>query len=725
MDINAEVFEAVGKTAGIGGIAVVVFLFVLMKLISSGLIRVMRPMQVFRLLRLVVNWVGAVAVAGIVAWLVSVYANNAKPDGTNDPSARIKAFSEDERLKQVERLHYTGRDSEKIYSLLDELVKDENPFAEAYLSDRLFNDAGVRKDTARAVGLAQKSFPALQKWCDESQVVAACFYLGEMYDTGVFVGADQKKAFQFIKFSADRGYQRAYNFLGSMYLDGEGVEGNKEIARIWLRKAAGLGNSFALYLLAQSYQSEDDGKYLDYLTQSAGRRRPEAQTELSIVYRAGSLVPRDNEKARHLLEDSLVDTNPESFGLLGTYYELGAEGYPKDLAKARSLYKNGAEYGSPNAMNSYGLTLLYGRGGNKDESEALKWFEKSAKAGSASAKSSLGMLYEQGVAVAKNISTAIEYYVEAAKDNDVYAIERLFNIYRYGLGVPVDKVEARKWVDLGVATQDAHLTFVAGYFIFEDSSAAKGIEMLEKAVSLGSAEAANVLGTIYEEGTAVSPDMAAASRYYVKAKELDPSDPTYDVDVQYSNFLLLESMPEKDAAVAAVLKFAEKDDKWAQYRMHKIYRSPRYQDPNKAMHWLELSAKNGQPCASVDYGLALLKGDQVNKDVPGALHWLEEGFAGGRPNAGFNLGVIYVTGELTAQDTPRGLKYLNDAADLGSNESRVYLARIYRDGKYVTKDLVKSQNYLVKAAVEGDAEARQILEGAVEPPLRSCTASIN
>jgi TPR repeat protein len=59
-----------------------------------------------------------------------------------------------------------------------------------------------------------------------------------MYEHGLGVGKDYKKALEWFRKAADQGYAVAQCNLGFMYANGFGVEKNDEKALEWCRKAA-------------------------------------------------------------------------------------------------------------------------------------------------------------------------------------------------------------------------------------------------------------------------------------------------------------------------------------------------------------------------------------------------------------------------------------------------------------------------------------------------------
>ena len=64
---------------------------------------------------------------------------------------------------------------------------------------------------------------------------------------------------------------------------------------------------------------------------------------------------------------------------LGVYYDVGAEGAPKDYAEALKWYRAAAEQGSPQAQGKLGRMYADGRGAPQNHAEAYVWLSVAAK----------------------------------------------------------------------------------------------------------------------------------------------------------------------------------------------------------------------------------------------------------------------------------------------------------------------------------------------------------
>jgi hypothetical protein len=67
--MDAAVLKAVGQVAGIGGLALGVFLLLFREIIRKKIFPKLPPAEAYRLLRLITLAVWSVAIAGIAAWV--------------------------------------------------------------------------------------------------------------------------------------------------------------------------------------------------------------------------------------------------------------------------------------------------------------------------------------------------------------------------------------------------------------------------------------------------------------------------------------------------------------------------------------------------------------------------------------------------------------------------------------------------------------------------------
>jgi uncharacterized protein len=101
----------------------------------------------------------------------------------------------------------------------------------------LYGKNGVPRDPATA-------FEYLKESADAGNM-GAQYYLGYMYDQGIFVQKDVRAALELYSKSADQGFADAQNVMGLAYWKGIGVPKDLAIARDWFKKAVENGSKEA------------------------------------------------------------------------------------------------------------------------------------------------------------------------------------------------------------------------------------------------------------------------------------------------------------------------------------------------------------------------------------------------------------------------------------------------------------------------------------------------
>lgn len=195
------------------------------------------------------------------------------------------------------------------------------------------------------------------------------YYLGYIYENGIGVIADYKKAFDYYNRVAkssstalnDRDPINLSNIaLGLMYVKGEGVEENSETA-------------------------------LEYFTAAS-----------------------DNNSAK-------------ASYYIGQMYENGI-GVDKDYEKAMEYYLKASELDYAPALNQVGYLYYNGYGVDVDFASAVYYQKLAALQGYSIAQVNLGFLYENGYGVERNLETALSYYEMAAASGYEGATEAVVRV---------------------------------------------------------------------------------------------------------------------------------------------------------------------------------------------------------------------------------------------------------------------------------------------------------
>ncbi|UYO51398.1 sel1 repeat family protein [Rhodopseudomonas palustris] len=184
---------------------------------------------------------------------------------------------------------------------------------------------------------------------------------------------------------ASAGSRRAMYALGRAYAAG----GQTAEAMAAYRKAADKGSSAAMVELGVAHATgvglpKDDAKARQLLERAAAAGNPRGISNLAAL---GGGASSDPVKTRALLAKG-AESNAEAQYQLGMMMADGIGG-PKDDVGARALFEKAAGQGHPGALLQMGAFAQAGRGGPKDSDAAKAYYEKAAALGNADAKAAL------------------------------------------------------------------------------------------------------------------------------------------------------------------------------------------------------------------------------------------------------------------------------------------------------------------------------------------------
>jgi uncharacterized protein len=124
---------------------------------------------------------------------------------------------------------------------------------------------------------------------------------------------------------AESGNPGAQYLLGSLYLEGHGVERNDALAFMWFQRAANQGDAAAQYNVGASYAAgtgvqKSDVEAAKWFRRAADQGVVFAQLNLGLLYAAGNGVPQDSVEALKWLDLA--------------FFALPAGGTRSDVARA-------------------------------------------------------------------------------------------------------------------------------------------------------------------------------------------------------------------------------------------------------------------------------------------------------------------------------------------------------------------------------------------------------
>jgi len=226
-----------------------------------------------------------------------------------------------------------------------------------------------------------------------------------------------------------------------------------------------------------------------------------------------------------------------------------------------------------------------------------------------------------------------------------------------GIGCKCDVAEAIRVFTEAAAlgSTDAYMC-LAKIFLSDDygeKSPELAIRYLDGAVKLDSADAAFMLGEIYEKGEICERDFKKAEFYYSKAANQGNAEAEERAKqiVSLRNKFFDEANENKNSA------------------------------PEKAFRAYAIAAAMGHRSAPLKLADAYLKGTGVKRDRRSAFFWYSEAVKLGEDRALYPLGLCYAGGVGTAQSFSLAKENLMKAARVGSEGAKRALTAIYEGQK--------------------------------------------
>ena len=187
----------------------------------------------------------------------------------------------------------------------------------------------------------------------ENGVVAAQNILAEMYQFGLVVPKDDKKAAKWYRLAAEQGDSEARSIMGLIYANGQGVAQDDREAMQWYRLAAEqrvASRRIGIYNLAKS----NDPQALKALTDGAENGVVEAQYYLGAMYANGQGVSQDHKESAKWYRLAAEQEDSRAQYILGVMYANG-QGVPRDYVLAHMWYNLSALRGHKAATDQINL----------------------------------------------------------------------------------------------------------------------------------------------------------------------------------------------------------------------------------------------------------------------------------------------------------------------------------------------------------------------------------
>ena len=249
---------------------------------------------------------------------------------------------------------------------------------------------------------------------------------------------------------AQAGDPQAQFQLAQLYLQGNGVEKDKQKALEWALKSGEAGHVPAQILLSAGFLKgmfgeTDNPRAFEWASRAAEQEDPKGMALLASYYQGGFGVPKNQEKAFEWFLKAAEKGHMVSMIVVGEAYYKGA-GVEKNLEQAFAWRLKAAYGGSPAAANTVGQMYYRGEGVGQDLEKAFTWLQWAAERRSGNACATLGLMYFQGQGVEKDLAKATEWFARGADLGNILCMSNLGNCYLGGLGVEKSTDKAKEWL---------------------------------------------------------------------------------------------------------------------------------------------------------------------------------------------------------------------------------------------------------------------------------------
>jgi TPR repeat protein len=485
------------------------------------------------------------------------------------------------------------------------------------------SDEDLRKDGLIAVSGMEEGGPfysgtqgicavpdrmAIEKMAQGGNAWAQCA-IGWFYDYAA-IGAERNffKAFDGYRAAARQGYVPAYGHLGWLYLHGEGVPKNTDLAKATFEKGAAAGS-------------------------------PPALSGLGFMYLYGVGVQTNYALARKLFEQGAAKGYAHSEYHIGLFHDWGY-GCSVNRQEAKKWFLSAARKGYHKAQYALGNYLW--TEGNKEE--ALSWFRLAARQGNLDAMVKLWRTLTDKSSPLCNLEEAFHWTLRLAEQGSPEGLLYASIMYYEGEGVKTNMAEAVRWLGMAkVLGSDA---------AFDESRNERpdgddGMTPYQRYMVRPIDEAQLELGMAYGKGEGLKQDEMQALRWLTLAANNQNREAQRMLGA--SLFYGYCGVTNKTDGIRWLKLAVAQNDLIGMFHLGVIYldETSDPEDDEEGLHWLHQAAKRGLPEAQFFLGRIYLVGKSfVTPDPILAEKWLLRSAEQKCPEATFLLAESYLRGSL-------------------------------------------------------------------------------
>ncbi|KAK8837523.1 choline dehydrogenase 6 [Tritrichomonas musculus] len=229
--------------------------------------------------------------------------------------------------------------------------------------------------------------------------------------------------------------------------------------------------------------------------------------------------------------------------------------------------------------------------------------------------------------------------------------------------------------------------------------------------SIGDSYALNKVGSMYEQGKVFEKNSQLAMKYYKQAADLRNSKAQNKIGL----LLQKNAGTNKSELIegAHYLRLSAEQGNiqgMANYGIALLYGRGVEKNIQKAEDYLKKSADLGCSYAQVNYGYTLLDNNPTISGANEGLSYIKQAMNQNSPDAYYKYGVLLQNGQFVEQDDKLAMENFKIAADMGFDDAIIEYAEGNLDGKGVPKNDKVALEYYEKAYEKGNEEVKDIIE---------------
>lgn len=466
----------------------------------------------------------------------------------------------------------------------------------------------------------------------------------------------------------------------------------------------------ALQYFAARREYADKEKTLFYLNQALEKGSETAETILGYYYYLGMLGPTDKIRGMEMMNRAVTERGKARVAIYKGYIALSEKRFEETEALLASLDSLTSDPFVNRLVCEQRAFMQELKGQFEEAAEGyrkvLEWIP------SAFAMLRLGCLHYGKKLAVSDPSVGLEWMEKAFRYGRADAADMLFYCYFESGEAWQDESRALAWLQKGFAYNNGFCAYQFAYLYLYNETykhTEKGIYYLEEAMRMDYAEAYILRAQRYHEGDDGEKNLAACRTLLERAVELGSGDAAYRLGSLYDSGEMSEDgAPDRARALEWYEKSGEMGCLYGceyagRYRLTGVCGEP---DPFAAKQWYEKGVELGSPYCLVELAIMYDDGIGVEEDFSKSLQYIRQAAGMNYAHGEYLLGRCYKYALGIEEDPDEAVLYFRKAAEQGHAKAQAELGLCYETGYGVEQDQAKAFDYMKLAAEQNQPYAQ-------------------